>query len=186
MSKRLESIAYHEAGHAVAHFEFNQKIRKVTIVPNKEYDGCCFGYGTLPHLDVVRITPVIREKVEDRIIIYFMGILAERRFLGRSLSIQWTKLNDTREAVDLAFYLTGSVEQCNAYINWLYICAKDLLNSKEKTWKAIEAIAQELLKKKTLSGKEAFQIWRNIYMPPELPPERIVEIQALIKRSEEI
>lgn len=167
MTKSTENIAYHEAGHAVAYFEFGKTIRKVTIAPSEEYLGCCFGYCVhFPSLNVEPIAPAVREQVENEIINFFIGALAEKRFLGRRPK-GWTKLTEIHNAVNLASNLTGSDKQLNAYLSWLYIIAEEFIYEKEEHWKAIQAIAQELLKKETLSGKEAYRIWRSIYCTPE-------------------
>lgn len=166
MAKRMRSetaTAYHEAGHAVAYFRLGKRIRKVTIVPNDGYRGCCFGYGKLPPLDgSVEITPAIEKKVEKEIQIFFAGALAEAKHLGRNPR-GWSKLTDVDCVMDLAMAMNGSMKTTEAYLNWLYLAAKELFND-EDTWKAVEAIAQELLKKKTLSGKGAYAIWRDAYL----------------------
>jgi hypothetical protein len=170
MIKSNENIAYHEAGHAVAYFEFGKMIRNVTIVPSEEYLGCCFGYCVhFPSLDVGPIAPAIREQVENEIINFFIGALAEKRFLGRRPE-GWIKLTEIHNAVDLASNLTGSNRQLNAYLSWLYVIADEFIYEKEEHWEAIQAIAQELLKKKTLYGKEAHQIWRNISIRKDRSP----------------
>ena len=71
MKKKLkqneEALAYHEAGHAVAYFELGRRIRKVTIVPPKNYSGCCFGYRLLdPMADTYGDTPGVKKTCGNR------------------------------------------------------------------------------------------------------------------------
>ena len=50
--KRDEIVAYHEAGHVAAHYHLGMPIRKVTIMPTKDFDGCCFGsLRKLPNIE---------------------------------------------------------------------------------------------------------------------------------------
>ena len=55
-----------------------------------------------------------------------------------------------------------SKEEQEPYLNWLYVRTKVLINRPE-TWRAIVALAEELITKKTLTGKEAYKIWEDIY-----------------------
>ena len=50
---------------------------KVTIVPNGEWSGCCFGYVKIPPLDG-EITPSTVLKVEQEIVVFFAGALSEK------------------------------------------------------------------------------------------------------------
>ena len=170
MNKEQKSVAYHEAAHAVAYFEMGRRIRKVTIVPSGDYQGCCFGYSSkIPRLDTTEITPRLRERVEWEIILYFVGSLAEKRFLGKHPT-GWTKISDTHVAIDLALYLTGSEKELNAYLNWLYVRAEGFVYTCDWRWNAIQAIAQALLEKKTLTGEEAYAIWRSVKYEKLLKP----------------
>jgi len=163
MPNSKEATAYHEAGHAVAYFRLGKRIRKVTIVPNGEYQGCCFGYGKYPELNgSVEITPGIEKKVEQEIIILFAGSIAQAKYLGRNPR-GWSKFHDVDTAINLGMGVNGSMKTTEAYLNWLFVATKEMFNQ-EKTWTEVGAIAQELLKKKTLSGKEAYAIWRDAYL----------------------
>lgn len=165
----LERIAYHEAGHVVAFFELGRKIRKVTIRPGKDYSGRCFDYTTLGFIEELsyRNTPYARQRMQDEVVLYFAGHVAEAEFLkGKKSKIE--PLSWDRGVLSMAAQ-TVSKEEYEAYLDWLYI-RTEVLITKPNAWKAIQAIVQELLKKKTLSGKEAFQIWNNV---------QIEEIQVL-------
>jgi hypothetical protein len=66
-----------------------------------------------------------------------------------------------------------------------------VLIKKPVVWQAIEAIAKELLKKETLSGKEAFRIWSDIHEEEERRLEKISQesmknIKITIIKSSEL
>jgi len=161
----LRILAHHEAGHAVAFFEAGLKVKKLTIVPTKEYAGCCSCYETKPL--PTWITPQVRDQFEKLIIICLMGPLAEQKLTRRmppedSFQDGIEKLTDIETVTELVNQLTGigSDKEKRAYLRWLRLRAKNGLN---RNWNAIRAIAKELVKKKTLTGKEAFEIWSNMY-----------------------
>lgn len=163
----LKILAYHEAGHAVAYFEAGWKIKKLTIIPTKEYAACCFSYETKPL--PTWITPQVKDRFEKIIISCLMGPLAEQKLTRQMPPEDYfqdgiEKLTDMETVTELVNQLTGigSDKEKRAYLRWLRLRAKNGLN---RNWDAIKAIAKELVKKKTLTGKEAFEIWRNQYRP---------------------
>jgi len=149
---RHESTAYHEAGHAVAAFVLRLKIgrRGVTIVPDKERD--MLGY--------VNITTQLRERpdcatsartrarIEAWAVSHLAGDIAERKFTGRR---RFGRHSDLLQASDLLEYISTSVEQFDARLRVAYVGAHDLI---EDNWVSVQAVAEELLRKKTLSADE--------------------------------
>src|SRR6185437_15760265 len=70
-SRKMEAVAYHEAGHAVAALLLHRPLRYVTIVPDK-------ARGTLGH----DLTPRRRTILEREIMVLLAGEVAEREFRG--------------------------------------------------------------------------------------------------------
>ncbi len=160
MDKKGIGIAYHEAAHAVVTFKLGLKIRKITIVPEGDCLGCCHHYAPFMKGDnLYSPSPATIERVQKQIVILFAGNIAEERFVGREIE-GWEDLTDTEKAYQLACSLVGSREELDAFLNWLFIRAKGYINNKV-IWEAIDALAIELIKKKELSGKEAFEIYRS-------------------------
>jgi ATP-dependent Zn protease len=149
--------AYHEAGHVAVYFALFRPIRKVTIVPTDEFEGCCYGYNRkLPRLDYCKITPKVRNQVEMEIMIYFAGGIASNRFTGKEDADGVG--HDNQYLTDLAMYMASSEEEIDAYLKWLYIRTQNLIDQ-PGIWPFIEALASELMNKRTLSGKETKAIW---------------------------
>jgi len=150
--KRKVKTAYHEAGHAVARVRLGLPIRKVTIVEKDDsYGHVAFQYPKWFKPDTMELTPSRRIKIENEIIAGLAGHAAELIYSGRN---NWSgSSSDMDRLVDLALYVTGSEAQLNAYLNWLQIRTIDFLRA-PLNWLAVENVAQELLKKGSLSAKE--------------------------------
>ena len=58
-------------------------------------------------------------------------------------------------AVELADHYCGGPEETEAFLKWMW---EKTLNWMHFYWDAVEALAQELLKKRRLTSKEAKQI----------------------------
>jgi ATP-dependent Zn protease len=134
-----ECTAYHEAGHAAAAFALRRAVRWVSIVPDEARGtlGFCASRlmpGFRPDLDR---SPRNRAAVEREVIINFAGGIAEERFRGRKNRAG--AAGDVATAVDLASTVCGSIEETSAYLAWLHIRAKNLVNSPVH-WPGIEAL----------------------------------------------
>jgi len=177
-SKRKdEATAYHEAGHAVTNFELGRRMRKVTVIPTEGYLGACFDHKLLDSMaDTYGDTPAVRKRVEREIMGKFAGKLAEDRFRGKN-SKRPSRI-DFNSASAVAASMVSKEEQ-EPYLNWLYVRTKILINRPE-TWRAIVALAEELIRKKTLTGKEAYKIWEDIYKKESEVAAK--EVQQIIDR----
>jgi ATP-dependent Zn protease len=153
--KRDEAIAYHEAGHAVVAHALGQAVPLVSFVPDEEDDslGRChqnlMGEWFRPDSDTSGRT---RNTIEKRVIILFAGFHAEARFTGRRnyKVASW----DRGAAADILSYLTQDrEEELRAYLAWLDVRSKDMVNS-PMNWRAIEYVARELLARRQLNGKD--------------------------------
>jgi hypothetical protein len=156
--KTLESIAYHEAGHAVAALQLKVGIgrRGVSIVPNEDWSGFVHtlkGFSGRP--DIER-TGQMRLGAEKRAIISFAGEAAQRRFRPMSVRRHHAAI-DRRHAIDLMNYFVGSTRELEAYLEWLRIRAESFVAS-PFNWKRIEAVAAALMARKRLTAGEAKEI----------------------------
>jgi ATP-dependent Zn protease len=145
--KTRQATAYHEAGHVVAAWRSGAKGIVATIVADGET------YGRVKHRQTLRRdwqwTSSARNsrQIDGRIITLLAGAAAERRFRGRATGTS----RDYRLAVDIAMSACGSDDQVNAYLRYLSICARDLVDA---FWPAVEAIALALLERETLNHDE--------------------------------
>jgi ATP-dependent Zn protease len=150
--RRHESTAYHEAGHALAAFVLRLKIgrRGVTIVPDKERD--MLGYANIAAQLRERpdraISARTRARIEAWAVARLAGDVAERKFNGRR---RFGGHSDLLQASDLLEYISTSVEQFDARLRVAYVGARDLI---EGNWPSVQAVAEELLRKRTLSSNE--------------------------------
>lgn len=151
--------AYHEAGHAVARVRLGLSIKKVTIVEKDDsYGHVAFQYPKWLKPDRMELTPSRRIKIENEIIAGLAGHATELIYSGRN---NWSGSSSDRDRlIDLALYITGSEAQLNAYLNWLQIRTIDFLQA-PFNWLAVENVAQELIKKGSLTAQEVKIISRK-------------------------
>jgi hypothetical protein len=82
-------------------------------------------------------------------------MLGERLYLTT-----WLRVQDDDNAVSYAEKMCGSVEECSAWINLLVIQSRNRLDL-PAVWLAVEALADELMRLKTITGAAARKIIRK-------------------------
>lgn len=157
-------IAYHEAGHAVsAYINGKRDIRIVTIAPTTSGAG---GFTISESSIENELKPLSFYK--DEIICLYSGRAAEYILGNHSLdAISFGSSQDVTMATHIAArYVTAlegfGYEEFNSSEPQLMRKTREVLNSSweisvenaEKNWKYIEAVAEELLEKETLSFDE--------------------------------
>lgn len=143
MVTEQESIAYHEAGHAVVAHKLGVKVRSVTIVPAQ---GCL---GECEHRSMLFDGGLFeRENVERAIQINLAGPLAQKRFHRRSYR-RFHGSRDYYRASGLARYLAGSDER--EFLKDQELLTETLI---ERWWNEIARIASARLQYDHLSGFE--------------------------------
>ena len=131
----LLSIAFHEAGHAVAAFALGVPVRLASIVPDE--DGA-------PH--------VIWAKIQDfcwqnRVIILLAGGIAQRHHNPES---RRGDADDLQQAVDTIDRLARP----NDHRKWFAALAQEAEDIITRWWPAVEALAEALMQQRTMSGRE--------------------------------
>jgi ATP-dependent Zn protease len=149
--KRLRMTAIHEAGHAVIAVNCGVRFRHVTIDPKADSLGRLAFNKRRKHVDYSTWT---NEALQNQICIDYAGQIAARKSgqkrqsgLGR----------DNQDAAECAYQICSSSVEASAMLNWLYIRTENKL-SDPKLWSAVERLAEELIKERTIRYKEASSI----------------------------
>jgi len=152
--------AYHEAGHAVAIWKLlNRAPRETTIAPRQEIAGYVLHANPLRGLRLETDDSSRAEtEIHQGIMICLAGAVAQRRFAPRSIR-GWHPRNDYQRAADLATRVCGSDIEVNAMLRWLQIRTENLI---ETGWREVEAVANALLERDTLSSEEIVAAIREI------------------------
>jgi hypothetical protein len=86
------------------------------------------------------------------------GPIAERRAFPRSLR-KWHTHGDYTKATDISASVCGSEEEENAFIEWLDVKTRKILDLR---WREVERIAAALVERKHLSGKEVVDLLTTV------------------------
>jgi len=141
--------AYHEAGHAVMAYFLGVRLKKVSIVPGKDY------VGRLLHGKILRgryIELNSRNSMEKNALVALSGDIAQKHHAPRSRS---GASKDHEEAFSMATMVNTSPEATDAWIKWLKIRAEDTLKLR---WALVDAVAWELVKKNELDREEILAV----------------------------
>lgn len=146
LESRLESNAYHEAGHAVAAYLLQRGIEYVSIRPKDGTLGRC-----IP-------TQIKRVDEEQELLIILAGPFAEKVMTG---SISQDSYGIDRDMWnDLALQLCGDRERVNVYLYELGLITQDTFTL-PPVKAAVEALAQHLLRRRCLWGRAARRVIRD-------------------------
>lgn len=138
-----EITAFHEAGHAVVALALDRPVQKVSAIPGQELLGKCeFKKGVFrPSVDWL----------ENEILIALAGLAAEARKTGTYDLVAAGQ--DLRYVRRLALQRT-SERGVERYEKRMLSKVENML-ADDGHWRAVEAIAAELVKLGTISGRAA-------------------------------
>ncbi len=155
VSKYLQSIAYHEAGHAIAAWNVGMEPRVITIIPDDTSDG---RYLHHPYLTDVHPdwdnSPEVQRLLENRALVSLAGGAAQRRFNPRGF--RWANCRaDHEQMQQTVLFLTGGDpgEEFTAYWKLIEVRANNLV-AFAPNWKLISAVARALVRHRQLSGDQ--------------------------------
>jgi ATP-dependent Zn protease len=158
---QLSRTAYHEAGHAVMAYEFGHATHHVTIVPDREvgslghHQSAPFPAWLKPDIEINSRT---EKRIEQEILVRLAGMAAEQKFCGRN---NWKGAgSDFHSAIDMASYVFGMGKLLDKYMSFMVERARAQM-SHPRIWVQVEAVAEALLKRQTLSGKQIREICRD-------------------------
>jgi hypothetical protein len=169
-------LAYHEAGHAVMAWVCGVRVEKVTIVR----DSWSLGRVVPERLSLSRTdswdwedwetfmykdrepkgTPSLKEverNLDAMIMFSLAGGIAARRYDPRGQDYARGDREDTRRIV--RSYVTVSEEHGEAYVGRLTARAAAIL---EEHWHLVKALAEKLVRKRTLDGDEAAKFLESV------------------------
>jgi hypothetical protein len=148
-------VAHHEAAHTVFHLKLGMRQGRVTIRPDASR-------GTLGQAQLRRPkwinhppTPAreeqrLRIQAENEILALYAGRIAQAKYAGRG--IDWGHEGDDQYAMRLATHCVS--EQDDVRYAFLVYCQKQAAQAVEAWWPEIQAVAQALFERKTLSARE--------------------------------
>ncbi len=137
------ATAFHEAGHAAIALALERPVHRVSVLPSRDRLGQCeFGKG---------VARPSEDSLEREILIALAGMAAEARHTGKYGFAEADR--DLRYVRRLVLQRT-SPRQAERYERRMLAKVEYLL-ADEGNWKAVEAIAAELLKLGAISGRAA-------------------------------
>lgn len=137
------ATAYHEAGHAAVALALDRPVHRVSVLPNQDLLGKCeFRKGVQRPSD---------DWVETEILIALAGMAAEARHTGTY--DRGAAGRDLRYAHKLMLY-RASERSLDRFERRMLGKVEHLLGD-DGVWRAVEAIAAELLKLGAISGRAA-------------------------------
>jgi ATP-dependent Zn protease len=142
--------AYHEAGHAVLALLLGRPVHRVSVRANHLRLGLCeFKPGAGRPADDV---------LERDILILLGGLAAEARFTGK---YDWDAAgHDLQELRDLVDLRARNDKQADRLERRMLDKTEHLLD-RPGVWEATERIAQELVRKTTISGRQARHLFEE-------------------------
>ena len=158
----LLATAYHEAGHAVAAWNQNIPIRKISVEKAPGIAGFVHHAPIMGGLrpDVDRSSRV-RLRAEKLVRVYLAGPAAQRRYNARG----WRTYHggeDHRKTVDLIDYLSVNEVHAAAYIRLLELEAAHIV---AVHWGLIVALAKELIAVRAMTGTAITQFFQAEHNP---------------------
>lgn len=150
MESSLEyATAYHEAGHAVVALALGRPVEQVTIVPDRAYLGLCeFGKAAFRPSE---------DWLEREILIALGGLAAEARFTG---DYAWDAAHHDCQYVRRLAEERAGERRAERLERRLLAKAEHLL-ADEGHWRAVELIAEALLKTRVISGRTARHLFER-------------------------
>lgn len=156
--RRLIATAFHEAGHAVAAYHLDLRLRRISIGTDEDKAlGWLELWPSHAGADGAADIPTVNA-VERNLIVLLAGAQAERMGTGRP-NYRGSGF-DFYEAMRRAGYICRTSEEMSAYLRWLQFRVRALVES--PTWRQpIKALAKRLLQRRQLGASETRAIIRS-------------------------
>jgi len=150
-----QATAYHEAGHAFADWHFNFRVKRASIVANKKDNsaGHVLTKTGLPFRSLEHTSPSGARigRFHDHVVSLLAGQAAQRRYRQSSVR-SYHAVSDRNAIADILFTLHSTGELPHV-IRYLEAKARNLIEC-PMHWFVIQYLAEELLRRKTMTGEE--------------------------------
>jgi ATP-dependent Zn protease len=141
--------AYHEAGHAVMAQLCGRQVTEVEIVGDREHTGMVHSLAFPPDPADDTAPRAEAEDLENQLKIILAGTVTEGMVSGRN---GWDETSgDLDVAVRLGMRL---VDDCEDVLPLLEDIGAEVKGELQTHWAAVEMLARELLRRKTLNGSD--------------------------------
>jgi hypothetical protein len=160
--KKIEKIAYHESGHAVAAYIIGKEVQHLTIIPKGSALGSSeseLSFGADFDLDHFSIRKIDDHLTFFKLIVeylagYFADKIASRKGsrIGSGADIRYI------EELAMKFGIPADLKM--ALFKHAELYTIEIFHTKE-VWELVQALAEELLKKKELNRIEIAEIIKN-------------------------
>ena len=151
MDEKVEydpATAYHEAGHAVVALALGRPVHRVSVLPNRDRLGQCeFGKAVFRPSE---------DWVEREVMISLGGLAAEARHTG---TYGWAEAE--RDLRHVRRLLAETTDRAAARIEKRMLAKVEHLLADDDHWRAVEAIAAELLVHGVISGRAARHLYER-------------------------
>ncbi len=156
---RLTATAHHEAGHAVAAYIAKRRFKHVSIEAiDDDLGHVLYEAWSKDFRPDSEVGFREQRRIEGAVFTAYAGHAAEAIFTGRE---SWSGSSTDRDnAFQLASYATGSEEERDAYLKLMWIRARQRLR-KPSNWRAVEALANALLRDRRVGYRRAREIIRE-------------------------
>jgi ATP-dependent Zn protease len=157
VSDATRLTAFHEAGHAVMAELCGRQVTEVEIVGGPEHTGTVHSLAFPPDPGEGEASQAETEDIERRLKIILAGTVAETMVSGRE---DWDETSgDLDAAVRLAMRL---VDDCEEVLPLLGEIRIEVERGLRAHWTAVEALADELMQRKTLTGSEVRKLLASL------------------------
>jgi hypothetical protein len=155
--------AIHEAGHGILCHYLGVIPSELTIAEEKDSG---FGQSITPLNDFAfeNATLSIDQKAKSLALVYIAGREAVLKIQPDAIERKDFK-HDYEQAKNCLSTLTSNGEEMKALLQNLEMEAKEIFNQEDR-WRGVEKLAEELIKKKNLSWKDAKAILQQLLLRP--------------------
>lgn len=152
-----KKVAYHEAGHAVVAHHFGDTLYEITIDTHGEMTA----QGNMPD-EILSEPSVMAERIMACIIeimsVRLSGVAAEYIFRGEPKTMKHGGGADLEEVKNLFGDLSINLGMRFDVEEWMRAVFHDMVKLLKSKWTVVEALADILTQKGTITGEEAMEI----------------------------
>jgi hypothetical protein len=181
-AERLRLTAYHEAGHAVASWVRGVEIEGASIEPQES----SLGRVSLAHIEAMEVYDEIMHR---RLVSFYTGVKAVELYTGRPTAPDdpntdpRSRGSDWDAIMDLTLTLAGPEE--SAQVALQEQAEEDAQRILRENWRGVEAVADALLKHRSLDSADLSRILEEANCPRGEPVYEY-ELEQLANRLWEL